>query len=97
MTPISRSLPPELAPYAQALEECRIETGMRLSFPPLGMGGGATVLKAENKYGKHLAIKVIAAEDSASRGQALREASILKQVQRAKTFGGGEGLLWQKC
>jgi serine/threonine protein kinase len=93
---ITGSLPPELAPYAQDLEEFKNETGIRLSLPPLGIGGGGTVLKALHQNGKQLAIKVIAAEDAASRDQALREAHILKQVQRAKTFGGGEGLLWQK-
>lgn len=93
---ITGSLPPELAPYAQDLEEFKNETGIRLSLPPLGVGGGGTVLRALHQNGKQLAIKVIAAEDAASRDQALREASILKQVQRAKTFGGGEGLLWQK-
>jgi serine/threonine protein kinase len=92
----SRSLPPELAPYAQDLEEFNIETGIQLSFPPLGTGGGGTVLKARHQDGSQLAIKVIAAEDAASREQALREASILKQVQYARGLGGGEGLLWQK-
>lgn len=90
------SLPPELAPYAQELEEFKLVTGIRLSFPPLGTGGGGTVLAAEDTRGKPLAVKVIAAEDAASRDQALREASILKQVQHAKAFGGGEGLLWRK-
>lgn len=90
------SLPPELAPYAQDLEEFKLATGIRLSFPPLGTGGGGTVLAAEDTRGKPLAVKVIAAEDAASREQALREASILKQVQHAKAFGGGEGLLWRK-
>jgi serine/threonine protein kinase len=92
----TQSLPPELAPYAQDLEDFKRETGIRLLLPPLGVGGGGTVLRAQNQDGKQLAIKVIAAEDAASRDQALREASILKQVQHAKAFGGGEGLLWQK-
>ncbi|GEM_PF-2451383 len=96
MTPVTSALPPELAPYAQILEEFKMETGIRLSYPPLGTGGGGTVLKAENKYGKHMAVKVIAAEDSASRDQALHEASILKQVRHAHVRGGGEGLLWQR-
>ncbi len=90
------TLPPELVPYAQDLEEFRRETGIRLLLPPLGSGGGGTVLKAENLHGKHLAVKVIVAEDLASKDQALREANILKQVQHAKAFGGGDGLLWQK-
>lgn len=90
------ALPPELAPYAQDLEEFKLATGIRLSFPPLGTGGGGTVLAAKDTRGKPLAVKVIAAEDAASREQALREASILKQVQHAKAFGGGEGLLWRK-
>ncbi|HEY7347795.1 MAG TPA: serine/threonine-protein kinase [Ktedonobacterales bacterium] len=92
----TRSLPPELVPYAQALEEFKQQTGIRLSFPPLGMGGGGTVLAAEDGCGKPLAIKVIAAEDAASRDQALREADILRQVQHVATLGGGDGLLWQK-
>ncbi len=96
MTPLTSALPPELAPYAQALDEFRIATDIELSLPPLGMGGGGAVLKAQNKYGEHLAVKVIVAEDAASREQALREASILKQVQRARRYGGGAGLLWQK-
>jgi serine/threonine protein kinase len=90
------SLPPELAPYARDLEEFKLATGIRLAFPPLGTGGGGTVLAAEDTRGKPLAVKVIAAEDAASREQALREASILRQVQHAKAFGGGEGLLWRK-
>lgn len=96
MPPITRSLPPELLPYAQALEDFKLETGIRLSLPPLGTGGGGTVLKAHDLDGKPLAVKVIAAGDAASRDQALREASILKQVQQAKKFGGGDGLLWQR-
>jgi serine/threonine protein kinase len=96
MTLITRSLPPELVPYAQALEDFKSETGIQLSLPPLGTGGGGTVLKARALDGKPLAVKVIAANDAASRDQALREASILKQVQYAKRFGGGDGLLWQR-
>ncbi len=95
MTTITRSLPPELAPYAQDLEEFDRKTGIRLSFPPLGTGGGGTVLKAQ-QGDRPLAVKVIAAEDAATKEQALREARILKQVQQAKAIGGGEGLLWQK-
>jgi hypothetical protein len=96
MALVTSALPPELAPYAQFLEEFEAETGIRLDFPQLGTGGGGTVLKAKNQYGKYMAVKVIAAEDSASKDQALREADILKQVQRAHVRGGGEGLLWQR-
>ena len=88
-------MPPELAPYAQDLEEFKLATGIKLLFPPLGMGGGGTVLAAQDTHGNTLAIKVIAADDATSRDQALREASILKQVQHAAALGG-QGLLWEK-
>ncbi len=96
MKQTTRSLPPDLAPYAQDLEEFKRKTGIRLSLPPLGTGGGGTVLAAEDKDGKPLAVKVIAAGDVAQREQALREADILRQVQDVATLGGGDGLLWQK-
>src|SRR6185437_7219555 len=95
MSCVTRALPPELAPYAQGLEEFERKTSIRLSFPPLGIGVGGIVLKAQ-QGARPLAVKVIAAEDAAMKEQALREARILKQVQQAKAIGGGEGLLWQK-
>lgn len=76
-----------------------METGIRLSLPPLGTGGGGTVLEGHDPHGRKLAVKLIAAQDAAGRDQALREARILKQVRQARhvaTLGGGEGLLWQK-
>ncbi len=92
---LAKLVPPELAPYTQDLEEFKQATGVRLFYPPLGTGGGGAVLAAEDTQGNSLAIKVIAAEDAASRDQALREAAILKQVQHAAALGG-QGLVWQK-
>lgn len=88
-------LPRELAPYTQDIASFEQATGVTLLFPPLGTGGGGTVLEARDTSGSALAIKVVAADDAARRDQALREASILKQVQHAAALGG-QGLLWQK-
>ena len=88
-------LPPELAPYTPDIADFERATGVTLFFPPLGTGGGGTVLEARDTSGSALAIKVVAADDAARRDQVLREANILKQVQHAAALSG-QGLLWQK-
>jgi hypothetical protein len=88
-------LPPELAPYTHDLAAFERATGITLRFPPLGTGGGGTVLKATTPEGAEVAIKVVVAEDAARHEQVRREAAILTQVQHAGALCGA-GLLWEQ-
>src|SRR5579883_2391877 len=88
-------LPPELAPYTHDLATFERATGFTLHFPPLGTGGGGTVLKATTPEGAEVAIKVVVAEDAARHEQVRREAAILTQVQHAGALCGA-GLLWEQ-
>src|SRR5579883_960878 len=88
-------LPPELAPYTHDLAAFERATGITLRFPPLGTGGGGTVLQATTPEGAEVAIKVVVAEDAARHEQVRREAAILTQVQHAGALCGA-GLLWEQ-
>lgn len=88
-------MPPELVPYAQDIDAFKADTRVRLLWPPIGLGGGGTVVAAQDAQGADLAIKIILADTDAMRDQVRREAAILKQVQHAAALSG-QGVLWQK-
>ncbi len=88
-------MPPELVPYAQDIDAFTATTRVRLLWPPIGVGGGGTVVAAQDQRGADLAIKIILADTDAMRDQVKREANILKQVQHAAALSG-QGVLWQK-
>lgn len=88
-------MPPELVPYAQDIDDFKAATRVRLLWPPIGIGGGGTVVAAQDARGADLAIKIVLADTDAMRDQVKREANILKQVQHAAALSG-QGVLWQK-
>jgi serine/threonine protein kinase len=88
-------LPPELVPYALDIDTFQNVTRVTLQWPPLGIGGGGTVVAAQDAHGADLAIKIILADTDALRDQVRQEAAILKQVQHAALLCG-QGVLWQK-
>jgi hypothetical protein len=88
-------MPPELVPFAPDIDAFTATTRVRLLWPPIGVGGGGTVVTAQDQRGADLAIKIILADTDAMRDQVQREATILKQVQHAALLGG-QGVLWQK-
>src|SRR5690242_6135364 len=88
-------MPPELVPYAQDIDDFKADTRVRLLWPPIGIGGGGTVVAAQDQRGADLAIKIILADTDAMRDQVKREADILKQVQHAAALSG-QGVLWQR-
>ncbi|HEU5198449.1 MAG TPA: serine/threonine-protein kinase [Ktedonobacterales bacterium] len=88
-------MPPELVPFAQDIDAFKADTRVRLLWPPIGIGGGGTVVAAQDERGADLAIKIILADTDAMRDQVKREANILKQVQHAAALSG-QGVLWQK-
>jgi serine/threonine protein kinase len=88
-------MPPELVPFAQDIDDFKADTRVRLLWPPIGIGGGGTVVAAQDQRGADLAIKIILADTDAMRDQVKREANILKQVQHAAALSG-QGVLWQK-
>jgi hypothetical protein len=94
LLPPEKLMPPELVPYAKEINEFKAITGVRLFFPPIGIGGGGVVLAAEDPEGAELAVKVIIADNDAMRDQARREADILASVQHTAALGG-DGLIWQ--
>ena len=88
-------MPPELVPYAQDIDAFKADTRVRLLWPPIGLGGGGTVVAAQDEQGTDLAIKIILADNDAMRDQVRREANILQQVRHAAALSG-QGVLWQK-
>lgn len=93
LLPPEKLMPPELVPYAKEIDEFKAITGVRLFFPPIGIGGCGVVLAAEDPQGAELAVKVIIADSDAMRDQARREADILASVQHTAALGG-DGLIW---